>query len=339
MSAHRGPRISFAFVTGILGALLILAGAAMPQLSVPDHDTGPLFDAAAMLADPLGATGEAGLGVVIFALFAIAFCLVRRYLWLIFCAIMIVLFLSVGLMRQLTDMLGLTIPQIIDMYNGVLPPDVDPSALLSKLPVLKATTYDTGLLVLGIGLVLIEIAPWLRRLQFGSSRWQTVARSAPASRREPTAVAQDTQNPAPAPAHEESRVPPDLLLDELYIFAEGLDQPLTFALLDPSGRVTRHRVRLEAAGYLGDSYFLRCRDLDAGNLRDVPAHMMSDIVDDLTGAPIDTDDMLEDLARVAYEVVSGAPDDDAPDGAAEPDGAESGENAAPETESRPQDAG
>ncbi|HPF13549.1 MAG TPA: hypothetical protein PLJ12_04720, partial [Planctomycetota bacterium] len=66
----------------------------------------------------------------------------------------------------------------------------------------------------------------------------------------------------------------------------------------------------QAAGYLGDSYFLRCRDLNAGNLRDVPAHMMSDIVDDQSGNPIDTDDMLDDLARVAHEVVGGSEQDD-----------------------------
>jgi hypothetical protein len=345
MSARRGPRISFAFLTGILGSLLILGGALLPQLSVPDHVTEPLFDPTILLADPLAATGEAGLGVVVFALFAIGFCLVGRYLWLIFCAIMIVLFLSVALMRQLTDMLGLTIPQIIDMYNGVLPPDVDAAALLSKLPVLQATTYDDGLLVLGVGLLLIELAPWLRRLQFGSRRWQTVSKAPAESRREPTAVVQA----APAPVIEQPNVPPDLLLDELYIFADGLEQPLTFSLLDPAGRVTRHRVRLEAAGYLGDSYFLRCRDLDIGNLRDFPAHMLSEIVDDQTGSPIDTDDMLDDLARVAYEVVEGLPAEAEGDqageqlaptaGSATAFSVETTSSAPPGSESRPQGAG
>lgn len=312
MSARRGPRFSVAFASGILGSLLILAGALMPQLSVPGHETGPLFDPAALVADPLAATGDAGLAVVVFALFAIGFCLVGRYRWLIFCAIMIVLFLGVGLMRQLTDMLGLTISQIIDMYNGVLPPDVDAAALLSKLPVLQATTYNHGLIVLAVGLVLIEIAPWLRRLQFGSSRWQTPAgKAGPGKRREPKAVVQPAA--APEAAAENAGAPTDLLLEELYIFADGLEQPLTFSLLDPAGRVTRHRVRLEAAGYLGDGYFLRCRDLDAGNLRDFPAHMLSEIVDDQTGSPIDTDDMLDDLARVAYEVVEGVSLEEAAD--------------------------
>ena len=296
---------------------------------MPGHDTGPLLDIAALLADPLAATRDAGVAVVVFALFSIAFCLIGRLRWLVLCALMIVLFLSVALTRQLTDMLGLTIPQIIDMYNGVLPPDIDATALLSKLPVLQATTYADGLLVLGVGLLMIELAPWFSRV--GPGRWQkppsTAART---GRREPKAVA------AIATATVAQAAPADLLLDELYIFADGLEQPLTFALLDPAGRVTRHRVRMEAAGYLGDAYYLRCRDLDAGNLRDVPAHMMSDIVDSQTGVPIDTDDMLADLSRVAYEAVSGAFDtaqDETGHGEEAPAG--SGEAPAEETRGEP----
>lgn len=302
-SERSGRAVSAAFLLGVVGALLIVAGALLPQLSVPGHVTGPLID-------PLAPAFDAGAMVVVFALFCIAFCLVGRYRWLMFCAVMIVLFLAVALTRQLTDMLGLTISQIIDMHNGVLPPDVDPSALLAKVPVLQATTYDDGLLVLAVGLLMIELAPWLRRLRFPpekrSGGWTEVRRREPKAVKEAPVVVQAVA-PATTPSPNGAQAPtapPDFLLDDLYIFAEGLDQPLSFALLEPAGRITRHRVRLEAAGYLGDAYYLRCRDSDAGNLRDVPAHMMSEIVDGNTGAAIDTDDMLQDLARVAYEAVS-----------------------------------
>lgn len=312
----RSGGVSLAFLLGILGAVLVVAGALLPQLSVAGHVTAPLFDPVGLLTDPIAATGEAGLAVIVFALFAIAFCLAGRYRWLMFCAVMIVLFLAVALTRQLSTMLGLTIPQIVDMYNGVLPPDVDPAALLAKLPVLQATTYDDGLLAVGAGLLLIELAPWLRRFTIGRGRRKPRAEAE--ERREPAAVSRS----ATAIPHLEP--PPDLLHDELYIFADGLDQPLTFSLLEPTGRITRHRMRMEAAGYLGDAYYVRCRDLDAGNLRDVPAHLMSDIVDDLTGQPIDTDDLLGDLARVAYEAVA---DVMAEDG--EPGERHSASNAAP----------
>jgi len=302
MSTRSGLTINAAFVLGVLGALLVAAGSLLPQLSVPGHVTGSLFDPSTLLADPLAAGRNAGTAVVVFALFAIAFCMVGRYRWLIFCALMIVLFLSVALTRQLTDMLGLTIPQIIDMYNGVLPPDIDAQALLQKLPVLQATTYNQGLLVLGIGLMMMELAPWVKRLRMDIGGGRPGRRG----RLEPTAV-QGTEAAVPQAAV--IQPPPDLLLDALYIFADGLAQPLTFSLLDPAGRVTRHRMRMEGAGYLGDAYFLRCRDIDAGNLRDIPAHMMSEIVDDLTGEPIDTDDMLDDLSRVAYEAVEGTFDE------------------------------
>lgn len=364
-SERTGRAISAAFVLGILGALLIVAGALQPQLSVPGHATAPLLDAGALLADPFALSLDAGLMVVVFALFAVAFCLVGRYRWLMFCAIMIVLFLAAALTRQLTAMLGLTIPQIVDMYNGVLPPDVDPSALLAQVPVLKATTYDDGLLVLGVGLLMIELAPWLRRLRLGGSGGKRPSRWTTVPRHEPQAVkAQPAPAPAPAtPVQPAGRqveataprraadpvaprsfrpaqaaapaAPKDLLLDDLYLFAQGIDRPLTFALLDAAGRVTRHRVRLEAAGYLGDTYYLRCRDTDAGNRRDVPAHMLSDIVDGDTGEAIDTDDLLQDLARVAFEAVAADDTDedeaapDTVDASSASDEAGDGEPAAP----------
>ena len=311
MNQRTGFTVNAAFVLGVLGALLVIAGAALPQLSIPGHAPGPLVDPMALVDDPVAGLRDAGTAVVVFALFAIGFCMVGRYYWLIFCALMIVLFLAVALTRQLTDMLGLTIPQIVDMYNGVLPPDIDASALLEKLPVLQATTYDQGLLVLGIGLMMIELAPWLRRFRTGGG-WQTVA----SLRKEPKAVG-SAAYPAVAAAAQPAPEPalptrPDLLLDDLYIFADGLDQPLSFALLDPAGMVSRHRMVMEAAGYLGDAYYLRCRDAEAGNRRDVPAHLMSEIVDERSGAPVDTDDMLDDLARVAYEAVSGELEADDP---------------------------
>jgi len=318
---RRGIVVNLAFVYGIVGAVLVLVGATMPQLRVPGIVMPPLFEP--------GAPGlDSGTMVAVFALFAIAFCLSRRYRWLAFCALVIIVFLAAALTYQLTGMLGLTIRQIVDMHNGVLPPGLDPQVLLAKLPMLENTTWNVGLPWIAAGLLLMESAPWLRRLSFhlggrasGAAQSGRLVQAADEPqrrwpmRREPRAMA--------APAFEESRAQVqatlarplpaapaplqagDLLLDGLYVFAEGLDQPLTFSLLDPSGRVTRHRMRMQAAGYLGDAYYLRCRDIDAGNLRDVPAHMMTDIVDDVAGQPIDTDDMLQDLARAAHEAVSG----------------------------------
>lgn len=315
---RRGIAVNLAFVFGIAGAVLVLIGSTMPQLRMPGLVAPPLFEP--------GAPGlDAGTMVAVFALFAIAFCLSRRYRWLMLCAIMIVVFLAAALTYQLTGMLGLTIRQIVDMHNGVLPAGVDPQAVLAKLPVLENTTYNVGLPWVAGGLLLMEIAPWVRRVAFrlgGGAKPEPKPRPADGDaprrwslRREPRALA--GSDPAkrgasvrpvaarPAMAAPAALHAGDLLLDDLYLFAEGLDQPLTFSLLDPSGRVTRHRMRMLAAGYLGDTYYLRCRDVDAGNLRDVPAHMMSDIVDDVSGQPIETDDMLQDLARVAYEAVAG----------------------------------
>jgi len=52
MSARSGLTINAAFVLGVLGALLVVAGSLLPQLSVPGHLTGSLFDPSILLADP-----------------------------------------------------------------------------------------------------------------------------------------------------------------------------------------------------------------------------------------------------------------------------------------------
>ena len=332
---RRGIAVNLAFVFGVTGAVLVLVGSTMPQLRMPGLVAPPLFEP--------GAPGlDAGTMVAVFALFAIAFCLSRRYRWLMLCAIMIVVFLTAALTYQLTGMLGLTIRQIVGIYNGVLPSGIDSEAFEAKFSVLQNTTLNTGLFLVAGGLLLMQIAPWVRRVAFrlggGTKREPREPKSRPAERaaprrwglrREPQALAEPghaeseasvrTALARPAAAAPAALHAGDLLLDDLYLFAEGLDQPLTFSLLDPSGRVTRHRMRMLAAGYLGDTYYLRCRDVDAGNLRDVPAHMMSDIVDDVSGQRIETDDMLQDLARVAYEAVAG--DDNEP--AAAPQGSDS----------------
>tara|TARA_B100000686_G_C16258159_1_gene697844 strand:- start:336 stop:632 length:297 start_codon:yes stop_codon:yes gene_type:complete len=82
-----------------------------------------------------------------------------------------------------------------------------------------------------------------------------------------------------------------------------------FTLLNAPSQSSAMSVHMLAAGDQGDTYFLRCRDRDMGNLRDVPAHMLSDLVDEEGGEAIDTDDLLNDLAQVAYEVIEAATDD------------------------------
>ena len=144
-------------------------------------------------------------------------------------------------------------------------------------------------MVVGAGIVLLELAPWMKWLRGGGKPAQ--------ERAEP-------QIDAPEP-EQEPVVPNDLLVDGIYFFAEGLSRPLSFNLLTTTNQVMAIHVNLMAAGYLGDTYFVRCRDLDVGNLRDVPAHMMSEILDVENGENIDADDFLNDLAQVAYEVIEG----------------------------------
>jgi len=97
-----------------------------------------------------------------------------------------------------------------------------------------------------------------------------------------------------------------MLVDGVYPFVEGLNRPLNFTLLNAAGQATAMHVSMQAAGYLGETYFLSCRDLDLVNYRNVPAHLMSDAVDVESNEAIDTDDLLNDLAQVAYEVIEGA---------------------------------
>lgn len=209
----------------------MLAGALLPQLELPGAVGRPLVD-------PLAPALDAMVPV-----FAILFCLVGRYRWLIFCAMVIGLFLAAAVAQELTAILGLNIRQIVAMYNGVLPPGIDPAALLTMLLVLEGARPATGLYLVSTGIVLMEVAPWLRRVSLPAGRSR--AGTAVEARQEPAALVPP---------------PPDLLVDELYVFADGVDRTLSFSLLDVAGRIAPHPMRMEAAGYHGDSYYLRCRD-------------------------------------------------------------------------------
>jgi len=238
---------------------------------------------------------DAGAMVPVFALFAIGFCLVGRYRWIILCALMIILFLAFAIIDQLTAVLGLSLQQIVDMQAGIVPEGISARALARKIPVFENTTADTGIVLVGIGMAMLELAPWLRR--FGGALPEGGLRR----RREPVLeAAEPVETPAPGPA---VIAPGDMLVDGIYFFAEGLQRPMSFTLLNAAGQMMDMRVTMMAAGYLGDTYFLRCRDMDVGNLRDVPAHMLSNIVDEDSGETIDTDELLNDLAQVAYEVI------------------------------------
>jgi len=289
-SAQRsGLRWNAAFILGITAALLVMVGDTLPQLILPGYETTPLITLDSVLALQF----DSGAMVVVFALFAIAFALVGRYRWIIFCAIMIIVFLTTALLYQLIGVTGLSVSDLIDLSNGILPPDLDPKALLNVVPALENWDAEIGLMVVGVGIVMLELAPWMKWLRGGGKPMQ--------ERAEPQI---DEPEPETQPV-----VPDDLLVDGVYFFAEGLARPLSFNLLTTTNQTMALHVNLLAAGYLGDTYFVRCRDLDVGNLRDVPAHMMSEIVDEESGERIETEDFLNDLAQVAYEVIEGVEQD------------------------------
>lgn len=280
-----GVRWNAAFILGVTGALLVMVGATLPQLILPGYETTPLVTIDSVLALQF----DSGAMVIVFALFAIAFALVGRYRWIIFCAIMIITFLTTALLYQIIGITGLSVSDLIDLNNGILPPGIDPAALLNVVPALENWDSEVGLMIVGAGIVLLELAPWMKWLRGGGK---------PAQEREEPHIAEPEPEPEPV-------VPNDLLVDGIYFFAEGLSRPLSFNLLTTTNQVMALHVNLLAAGYLGDTYFVRCRDLDVGNLRDVPAHMMSEIVDVESGEKVDADDFLNDLAQVAYEVIEG----------------------------------
>ncbi|MGY8996937.1 MAG: hypothetical protein ACKVH7_10880, partial [Alphaproteobacteria bacterium] len=282
---RRGRRWNAAFILGVTGALLVMVGATLPQLILPGYETTPLVTLDSVLALQF----DSGAMVIVFALFAIAFALVGRYRWIIFCAIMIITFLTTALLYQLIGITGLSVTTLIDLQNGILPPDMDPRALLNVVPALENWEAEIGLMVVGAGILLLELAPWMKWLRGGGKPIQ--------ERAEPHI---DEPEPEVRPV-----VPDDLLVDGIYFFAEGLARPLSFNLMTTTNQLVAMHASLTAAGYLGDTYFVRCRDLDIGNLRDVPAHMMSEIVDVESGERVDTDDFLNDLAQVAYEAIEG----------------------------------
>jgi len=72
---RRGLRWNAAFIFGVSGAVAVIAGSTLPQLTIPEHTSTPLLDITALLALQF----DAGAMVSVFALFAIAFFLVGRH--------------------------------------------------------------------------------------------------------------------------------------------------------------------------------------------------------------------------------------------------------------------
>ena len=107
---RKGLRWNAAFIIGVSGAMAIIAGSTLPQLTIPENTSAPLRNFKALLALQFGADAM----ISILALLAIAFRLFGRYRWIIQYALMVVIFLAAVRPHQLTDLVDVESNEAID---------------------------------------------------------------------------------------------------------------------------------------------------------------------------------------------------------------------------------
>ncbi len=277
-----------AFLVGILGACLVIVASFLPLVERAGAPPLLLFTGA---IDP-------GLAVIVLAALSVVLCLVQRYGWLLITGPLAAVAALMAAGEQLQALAGpdVGLVDLFDVYNGILPAGMTTNRMVEISALLDGMAVGIGAWLLITGLILTALAPALRRVSV--SRRPTEApvegfTTAPRSRA--------IEDAATVRADIMEDDIEDMLIDDLHIFADNMNQELSFDHRDPDGHEASHKVILIAAGYREQTYFLRCSDVETGHMRDFAADQLSGVVDRSSGESIATEELLDDLARVAHE--------------------------------------
>ena len=277
-----------AFIVGLVGACLVIVACFLPFIERIGAPPLLLFTGA---IDP-------GLAVIVLAVLSIILCLIQRFGWLLITAPLTAVAALMAAGEQLTALAGPDVGpiELFDVYNGILPAGMTTTRMVEVSAQLDAMALGLGVWLFVAGFVLTTLAPAVRYLTAGRDRTTPAVEgftTAPRSRA--------IENAATTPDDTESDDGNDMLIDDLHIFADNMNQELSFDHRDATGRTTSHNAALIAAGYREQTYFLRCRLDETGETRDFAADQLSNVVDRQSGEAIATDELLDDLARVAHE--------------------------------------
>ncbi len=280
--------LSPAFIVGFPGACLIIVASFLPFIARAGAPPLLLF------------TGEIdpGLAVIVLAVLSIILCLIQRFGWLLITGPLTVVAALMAIAEQLAALAGPDVGAIalFDVYNGILPASMTTTRMVEVSALLDGMALGLGAWLFVAGLVLTILAPAVRYIVAGRER------TTPAVEGFTTAPRSSTiENAGATPDDTEEDDGTDMLIDDLHIFADNMNQELSFDHRDPAGGETSHKAALVAAGYRGETYFLRCRLDETGEMRDFAADRLTNVVDRQSGEAIATDELLDDLARVAHE--------------------------------------
>lgn len=273
---------------GFIGACLVIIASFLPYIERAGAPPLLLF------------TGEIdpGLAVIVLAVLSIILCLIQRFGWLLITGPLTAVAALMAAGEQLTALAGPDVGpiELFDVYNGILPVDMTTTRMVEVSALLDGMVLGTGAWLIVAGLVMMILAPVFRHITADRAEQTATLEGFTAAPRSRT-----IENATATPTGSDEDDTTDMLIDGLHIFADNMNRELSFEHRDTAGRETTHKVVLVAAGYLDQTYFLRCRDSETGGMRDFAADSLSKIEDQESGEAIATDDLLDDLARVAQE--------------------------------------